>query len=191
VTAGGDPERPSDALAGPPPGEVAGAGAGSGAGDDDGFVLAPVDAAGLVAAGLGLAGIGAAGLTVVGIGIDVVEVERMRTVLGRRPRFATRVFTERERAYAGRFLDQAKPLAARFAAKEAAMKAMGVGLWKFPFHDVEVTKARSGEPGYHLTGKAAELAASRGVSLIRLSMTHENSIAVAFAVALGPGAPAT
>jgi holo-[acyl-carrier protein] synthase len=128
-------------------------------------------------------------LGVVGIGVDVVEVGRMRQVLARRPRFAERVFTERERAYAARFQDQAKPLAARFAAKEAAMKAMGVGLWKFPFHDVEVTKQRSGEPGYRLTGRAAELAASRGVTLIKLSLTHEDSVAVAFAVALGPGGP--
>jgi holo-[acyl-carrier protein] synthase len=127
---------------------------------------------------------------VVGIGVDVVDVARMRKVLARRPRFAARVFTDGERAYAARFQDQAKPLAARFAAKEAAMKAMGVGLWKFPFHDVEVTKARSGEPSYRLAGRAAELAAARGVEIIKLSLTHEDSVAVAFAVALGPGVAA-
>ena len=119
------------------------------------------------------------------VGIDVAEVPRFRTVLGRRPRLADRVFTEAELAYARRKRDPTERLAARFAAKEAVMKSLGVGLGRFPFRDVEVTRARSGAPGLLLTGKALALAEQRGVTEWRISLTHSELIAAAIVVALG------
>ncbi|HVM01933.1 MAG TPA: holo-ACP synthase, partial [Acidimicrobiales bacterium] len=74
----------------------------------------------------------------IGIGIDAVEVGRFRRALARTPRMAERLFTDGERAYGARFADPAPRLAARFAAKEATMKALGVGIGAVGFHDVEV-----------------------------------------------------
>ena len=124
---------------------------------------------------------------ILSVGLDVAEVPRFRVVLARRPRLVERVFTDAERAYAMRKNDPAERFAARFAAKEAVMKALGVGLGRFPFRDVEVTRARSGAPGLSLTGKAAELAELRGVTEWRISLTHSELIAAAIVVALGPG----
>ncbi len=120
----------------------------------------------------------------IGIGIDAVEVERFRAVLARRPAMSRRLFTEGERAYGDRHRDPAPRLAARFAAKEAVMKAMGVGLWRFKLRDVEVVRAPSGQPTVALDGRAAELAAEKGVTEWRLTLTHTDRVAQAIAVAL-------
>lgn len=122
---------------------------------------------------------------VIGIGTDLVEVERFRLALTRRPALAERLFSDDERAYADRFRDPTKSLAARFGAKEAVMKAMGVGLWKFALRDVEVARHSSGEPYLVLHDKAAALAATRGVREWRLTLTHTDSMAMAVALALG------
>ena len=119
-----------------------------------------------------------------GIGIDAVEVERFRTVLARRPSVARRLFTDGERDSLARRRDPVPGLAARFAAKEAVMKALGVGLGAFAFHDVEVVRAESGAPSLALSGRAASLAAERGVAGWRLSITHTEQTAHAVAVAL-------
>ncbi|MEO9224712.1 MAG: holo-ACP synthase [Acidimicrobiales bacterium] len=120
----------------------------------------------------------------IGIGVDLCEVPRMRTTLARTPGVARRVFTEGERVYCERRRDPTERYAARFAAKEAVMKAMGVGLGAFGFHDVEVVKARSGAPSVRLSGKAQALAASLGVREWRLTLTHTATLAEAIAVAL-------
>ena len=122
--------------------------------------------------------------SVIGIGTDLVEVARFRLALERRPGLAERLFSDEERAYADRFRDPTKSLAARFGAKEAVMKALGVGLWKFALRDVEVQRRRSGEPFLALYGKAAELAADRGVREWRLTLTHTDTMAMAVALAL-------
>src|ERR687885_463884 len=99
----------------------------------------------------------------VGIGIDAVEVDRFRQALARQPRLASRLFTEGERTYGARWRDPAPRLAARFAAKEAVMKALGVGLGAFAFHDVEVVSRESGAPSLVLRGEAEALAERLGV----------------------------
>ena len=119
-----------------------------------------------------------------GLGIDAVEIDRFRHVLRRTPGVARRLFTEQERAYGARFSDPAPRLAARFAAKEAAMKALGVGLGAFSFQDVEVTRAPSGAPSLRLSGRAAALAAQRGATGFRLSITHTDRTAEAVVAAL-------
>jgi holo-[acyl-carrier protein] synthase len=120
----------------------------------------------------------------VSLGTDVVDLDRFRLALRRTPGMVERVFTEGERAYALRKNDPTERLAARFAVKEATMKALGVGLGAFKFHDVEVTKARSGEPSLKLSGAAVDLAARRGINGWMVSITHSDLIALAVVAAL-------
>jgi holo-[acyl-carrier protein] synthase len=119
---------------------------------------------------------------VIGVGTDVVDIARFRRALGRSPGMVERVFTEAERSYSGRHRDPAQRLAARFAAKEATMKVLGVGLGAFRFHDVEVVRAESGAPALRLTGAAAELAGRRGVERWSVSMTHSDLVALAVVI---------
>jgi holo-[acyl-carrier protein] synthase len=125
---------------------------------------------------------------IVGVGVDAVDVARFRRVLARRPRFATRWFTESEQADAGRSTDTAQSLAARFAAKEAVMKALGSGLGAFALTDVEVrrapgTGATAHAPALVLHGSAAALAGAQGAGRFHLSLTHTEDVAIAFVVA--------
>ncbi len=124
-------------------------------------------------------------LGVVGLGTDLVEIDRFRRAMSRRARLGERLFSDDERAYAERHRDPAPRLAARFAAKEAVMKALGVGLGAFKLRDVEVGLRTSGAPELVLRGKAAALAAERGVTGWHLSLTHTDTMAMAVAVALG------
>jgi holo-[acyl-carrier protein] synthase len=128
--------------------------------------------------------VSAGGPGVIGIGTDLVEVDRFRLALERRPTIEERLFSDAERAYSHRFKDPTKHLAARFGAKEAVMKAMGVGLWKFALRDVEVVKLRTGQPLVQLHDKAAAMAVERGVREWRLTLTHTDSMAMAIALAL-------
>jgi holo-[acyl-carrier protein] synthase len=121
---------------------------------------------------------------VVGMGTDLVEIERFRLAMHRRARLGERLFSEAERAYAERHRDPAPRLAARFAAKEAVMKALGVGLGAFKLRDVEVGRRKGGAPEVVLYGKATALADERGVADWRLSLTHTDSMAMAVALAL-------
>jgi holo-[acyl-carrier protein] synthase len=126
------------------------------------------------------------GVQILGLGTDLVEVARFRLAMERRgDRLLERLFSDDERAYAGRQKDPAKSLAARFGAKEAVMKAMGVGLWKFKLRDVEVIRAKSGAPSVALHGRAADMAAERGIVGWQLSLTHTETTALAVAIAPG------
>jgi holo-[acyl-carrier protein] synthase len=120
---------------------------------------------------------------VIGVGLDAVELERFRQTLARTPAIVDRLFTAAEREYGEKAKDPAPRLAARFAAKEAVMKALGVGIEAFPFTDVEVVRAESGAPSLVLTGKAAALADERGVTTWHLSLTHTEETAMAIAIA--------
>jgi holo-[acyl-carrier protein] synthase len=124
---------------------------------------------------------------VVGVGIDLVDIDRIRDVLRRWPRFALERFTADERAWCEQRRDPAERYAARFAAKEATLKAMGVGLGAAQLVDLEVVRAGSGAPGLRLHGSAAALASARGVSGWHLSLSHSRAMAVAVAVAVGRG----
>jgi holo-[acyl-carrier protein] synthase len=120
---------------------------------------------------------------VIGIGVDVVEIERFRTSLARTPAMRERIFTPVELAYVKPKLDPVPSLAARFAAREAVMKAMGLGLGAFGFHEAWVEVEASGAPRLLLSGRAAELAAERGVREWHLSLTHDGPVAVAMVAA--------
>src|SRR5688572_26576866 len=111
-----------------------------------------------------------------GIGIDLIEIERIERAIERRPRLAERVFTGGELDHAR---DKARPgrhLAARFAAKEAALKALGLGGLRL--HEVEVEGGGDSPPRLRLHGEAAAVAAREGVEL-SVSLTHSREMAAA------------
>jgi holo-[acyl-carrier protein] synthase len=120
---------------------------------------------------------------VVGVGTDLVELDRFRQAAERTPGILTRYFTEGERAYAERRNDPTERYAARFAAKEAVMKALGVGLGACELAEIEVVRQDSGAPDLVLHGRAAALAAERGVTAWHLSLTHTDTAAHAIAIA--------
>lgn len=111
-------------------------------------------------------------------GIDLIEIERIERALGRRPRLAQRLFTEAELDYANARGRPARHLAARFAAKEAAVKALG---GQVPLQDVEVVATARG-PQLRLEGIAAQRAAELGLELT-VSLTHSRELAAAVVVA--------
>ena len=118
---------------------------------------------------------------IVSIGIDIIEVRRVREVLKRTPSFAERVFTEAERAYCdSRGVVAPQHYAARFAAKEAALKALQTG-WRggISWHDVEVAAHDSGAPYLVLHGVAKDLMENSGASKAHLSMSHTAEHAIA------------
>jgi len=119
----------------------------------------------------------------IGIGIDTVEVERFRRLLDRRPEVAERIFTDQERSFLSARLDPVPGLAARFAAKEAAMKALGVGLGGLRFAEVEVVGDTRGAPHLEVSGLAASRADELGVRSWFVSLTHTDSLAAAVVVA--------
>jgi holo-[acyl-carrier protein] synthase len=114
-----------------------------------------------------------------GVGIDVVDVDRFRLVLERRPRIVDRLFTEGERRDAHA---QPERLAARFAAKEAVLKTLGIGAGATPWRSIEVTLNESGAPSVVLHEPANKIAESQGVGYLHLSMTHTDHLAAAFVV---------
>ena len=116
-----------------------------------------------------------------GIGIDLLEIRRLEQALERRPPLAERLFTEGELAYAGSRRRPGRHLAARFAAKEAVVKALGAGA--LPPREIEVTGSGGETPGLRLHGRAAAVAAEQGVAL-RVSLTHSRELAVAIVLAV-------
>ena len=127
---------------------------------------------------------GPAAGSLLGLGLDSVDIPRFATLLGRRAALPLRLFTEHERAYAAGLANPFPSLAARFAAKEAVMKALGVGLGALDWWDVEVRRRGSGEPVLVISGRAAQLASRRRVRAWHLSLTHTQSVASAIVAAL-------
>lgn len=120
-----------------------------------------------------------------GCGIDLVEVERIRRARERwGERFLARLFTAGERAYCAGKREGDASLAARFAAKEAVAKALGLGLGGFRWREIEVVNAASGRPAVRLTGATLRYAQVQGVGEVLLSLAHTHEHAVAQAIAL-------
>ena len=123
-------------------------------------------------------------MALAGIGVDITEIDRMERVLQRTPNFAWRVFTDEEREYCERTHRPAEHYAARFAAREAVLKALGVGFNGIGPRDVWVSRSETGAPVVHLEGRAAEVAAEQGVLEIALSLSTTHDLAIANAVAV-------
>ncbi len=117
---------------------------------------------------------------VVGVGVDVMEIDRFAASLARRPRLAERCFTPAEALYCASKPFPPQHFAARFAAKEAVGKALGIGMTRW--REVEVVRGR-GAPTIALHGRYARRAADLGVERIHISLTHGRDTAIAFAVA--------
>jgi holo-[acyl-carrier protein] synthase len=120
------------------------------------------------------------------VGVDIIELDRVRHAVERYgERFLARIYTPEEIA---RYRDYLPELAARFAAKEAVSKALGVGLYHFSAHgigwqEVEVLPDPLGKPGVRLTGRARDLAQEQGLRQWAISLSHGRDYAVAFVVA--------
>jgi len=118
---------------------------------------------------------------IISIGIDIIEVNRVRETIARTPRFAERVFTNAERAYCeSRGAAAAQHYAARFAAKEAALKALQTG-WSggISWQDVEVAAKDSGAPVILFHGRALELYEAAGATRAHISIAHTTEHAIA------------
>jgi holo-[acyl-carrier protein] synthase len=119
---------------------------------------------------------------VLGVGIDLIEIDRVAGVLERHPKFAERCFTEAERAYCMSRKFPPQHFAARFAAKEAVGKALGIGMTRW--QEAEMVRGR-GAPTAILTGRCLRRAADMGVVEVLLSVTHSRGMAAAVAILRG------
>jgi holo-[acyl-carrier protein] synthase len=118
---------------------------------------------------------------IVGLGLDIAEIDRIEAAIKRHGApFLERIYTANEVAYCEKHKNKFERYAARFAAKEAAMKALGTG-WSngVRWRDIEVVRAASGKPSLNLKGKANEVAAKLGVKNIALTITHSGNWALA------------
>jgi len=119
---------------------------------------------------------------ILGIGTDLVNIARIERAIERSPRFLNLVFHPREQLEA-----RGRPecLAARFAAKEAWLKAMGLPLFAVRLTEVFTVSDESGKPALRLEGRAADISRERGVRTMHLSLAHEGTVAIAFVVLEG------
>ena len=122
-------------------------------------------------------------MRIIGLGVDLADISWIESVLARYPRFARRCFTDHEQEYAERFARPARRYAARFAGKEAIMKSLGTGYRRVRWTHIEITGG--GKPTVNLTGTAATRATLLGVTHIEVAITHTDTDALVFAVALG------
>lgn len=122
---------------------------------------------------------------ILGTGIDIIEIERIKKAV-MKENFVKRVFTELEQIYChSRGAQAAASYAARFAAKEAVMKALGTGLAGGNWLDIEVCNDEAGKPQLALSGSFGRLAAQQGVTAIHLSLTHAREYAAAQVILCG------
>lgn len=125
---------------------------------------------------------------VVGIGIDIIEISRIKKAI-ESSSFVGRVFTEAEQLYCNaRGNQRAASYAARFAAKEAFVKALGTGFIGGTWHDIEIVVNEQGRPDVKLTGFFAAEAQKRGIARIMVSLSHSREYAVAQVLAEGGNA---
>jgi holo-[acyl-carrier protein] synthase len=118
---------------------------------------------------------------IVGLGLDIAEIDRIEAAITRHGApILERLFTPAEASYCEKYKNRFERYAARFAAKEAAMKALGTG-WSrgVRWRDIEVTREPSGKPTLRLAGAAREIADHLGVKNISLSITHSGNFALA------------
>ena len=118
---------------------------------------------------------------IVGLGLDIAEIDRIEAAITRHGApFLERLFTPAEVSYCESHKNRYERYAARFAVKEAAMKALGTG-WRrgVRWRDIEVTREPSGKPGLRLEGVAKEFADRLGVKRISVSITHSGNLALA------------
>lgn len=121
---------------------------------------------------------------IIGLGTDVVAVPRIREAIERTPTIVGRLFSSEEQAYAEAGADPFERYAVRFAAKEAVLKSLGLGLGGMPLRDIVVLRAESGMPWLDLRGEALEVAEAHGVARWIVSLSHAGGVALATVIAL-------
>ncbi len=119
---------------------------------------------------------------IVGIGVDLVDIARFERTIERTPRLLERLFTAGERTLPPR------SMAARYAAKEALIKALG-GSDGVHWTEIEITPEPSGRPWFTLTGSTADVVDERGITTVHLSMSHDAGFATAYVIAESVNAP--
>ncbi len=119
----------------------------------------------------------------IAVGVDVVDVDRIRTVMGRTPALLERVYTPGELAYCNAATDPAERLAARWAAKEAAVKCLGGGVPGLDLQEIEIVRGADGAPSLVVVGEAATRAAERGIGTWLVSLSHTSALAQAVVIA--------
>lgn len=124
------------------------------------------------------------GIVIFGNGVDLLEIDRIKELFEKNPRFLERFFTLDERALFERKMMNIETIAANFAAKEAVSKALGTGVRGFNLIDVEVLRDEMGKPIVNLHNRAETLAESLGIDHIMLSISHTERHAIAFAIAM-------
>lgn len=120
-----------------------------------------------------------------GIGVDIIEIDRMHAALERTPRMKERLFTNEERSYCESRTRPAVHYALRFAAKEAAAKALGTGFRGMRWTEIEVCRDGKGKPSLELSGSAARLSTELGIAAVYLSLSFTRKNAVASVIAIG------
>lgn len=120
---------------------------------------------------------------ILGIGTDIFEVERMKQKLKKQPSFIDGVFTDNEIKYCNQFKNKAERFSARYAAKEALLKAFGTG-WRdgVTFKDIDIINDELGKPEIKLSGVAKQIANKLKVTSIHISMSHTKELANAFVI---------
>lgn len=123
------------------------------------------------------------GQVIKGCGVDLIEIYRIAQAL-KKERFKSKIYTEHEQTILTR--KAAQSWAARFAGKEAVMKAIGTG-WQqgVSFQQIEISRDQLGKPVVRLFGKAQEIASNQGISEIHISLSHNRDTAIAYAIAVG------
>jgi len=119
-----------------------------------------------------------------GVGVDIIEIERIKKVVDTYERFVSRIFTSNEQNYCLSRPKSELHFAVRFAAKEAAMKALGTGAKGVRWTDFEVGRKEGGQPFISLSGQALEKAKEKGIDEILVSLSFNHSQAIATAVAI-------
>jgi holo-[acyl-carrier protein] synthase len=121
---------------------------------------------------------------IIGIGTDIVDIDRIAELVNQGDnKFLQRVFTEKESQYCQSKKRSAQHFAARFAAKEAILKALGTGFREVSWLDMEVANDHLGKPEVRLQGKVKELAMELGIANWHISLSHSENTAIAFCIA--------
>ncbi len=124
-------------------------------------------------------------MNIIGNGVDIVDINRIENILSRKPQMVDRFFTVNEKQL---FLERemkAETIAANFAAKEAVVKAFGTGFRNLSLNEIEVLRDSLGKPYVVLYGNAKQIAEQQGIDSLMLSLSHTDTMAIAFIVAVG------
>ncbi|MDX9871328.1 MAG: holo-ACP synthase [Clostridia bacterium] len=116
------------------------------------------------------------------LGADIIEIERIRNALMRHPAFDVRVLTAREMEYYREKTDPAPFLAGRFAAKEAILKCLGLGMRNLSWHDLEILPDELGAPQVEFSQAVEKCMREKGISAIKISISHSRDYAMAVAI---------